>query len=62
MGIEAFQRPPSDSLTKWNGGNYFSFWRIRRGEITCRGDTLSQKFSNSRPLVAHHNEGSSDYT
>ena len=47
MNNTTFQLPPSDSLTKWIGGNYFSFRGIRRGEITC-GDTLQQKFSECR--------------
>ena len=52
MHIATFYLPPSDSLTKWIGGYYFSFRPTLRGEITCRGDTLSHKFSNIRPQAA----------
>ena len=50
LNLATFCLSPSDSLTKWIGGNYFSFRRTRRDEITCRGDTLSQNFFNIIPL------------
>ena len=56
MNLATFYLPPTDSLTKEIGGNYFSFRRTRRGEITCRGDTLSQNFSNIWPLDTIHRE------
>ena len=53
MNLTTFYLPSLDFLTKWIGGNYFSFRRTDLGGIKCR-DKQSHKFSNIQPQYSQH--------